>query len=329
MDADSGLLQGQATADDTDTGSPSYGDCASGNDEDGVTVGELRVGTNGATVEVTASKACKLNAWIDWNIDGSWGGSAEQVFMNQQLNAGTNTLSLDVPKFALAGDTYARFRCSTVGNDGIGGEAADGEVEDYKVSILEAIPAKPVSVGDTIWVDADHNGQQDAGETPLAGVTVTLLDKDGNPARDLNNNAVTAVTTGADGKYLFGNLPEGDYIVRAVAPEGYQVTTGGADVDDDASNTDNNCAVVGGNVQTMPFTLTAGAEPTDDGDTDADSNLGVDCGFYQPVAQPTASATGCGLTPTTMALPMLAKARQVRMLSWSSKVPTVRSSRQA
>ncbi|MEB4593383.1 GEVED domain-containing protein, partial [Candidatus Thiothrix sp. Deng01] len=168
VDADSGLLQGQATADDTDTGSPSYGDCTSGNDEDGVTVGELRVGTNGATVEVTASKACKLNAWIDWNIDGSWGGSAEQVFMNQQLNAGSNTLSLDVPKFALAGDTYARFRCSTVGNDGIGGEAADGEVEDYKVSILEAIPVKPVSVGDTIWVDADHNGQQDAGETPLA-----------------------------------------------------------------------------------------------------------------------------------------------------------------
>ncbi|EIJ36030.1 IPTL-CTERM sorting domain-containing protein [Thiothrix nivea] len=283
VDGDSGLLQGGATADDADAGSPVYGTCATASDEDGVTFGELRVGETGATVEVIASKDCKLNAWVDWNVDGNWGGTAEQVFLNQQLTAGTNSLTLNVPAFAVLGDTYARFRCSTVGNDGIGGEAADGEVEDYKVSILEAIPVTPVSVGNTIWIDANENGLQDEGESPLAGATVTLLDKDGNPVKNLDGNNVTAITTVADGKYLFDNLPEGDYIVRVTPPSGYQVTSGGADVDGNPANDDSNCAVVGSNIQTQPFTLTAGMEPDVGADGDGtDSNLTVDCGFYQP-----------------------------------------------
>ncbi|MEZ5452603.1 MAG: IPTL-CTERM sorting domain-containing protein [Thiothrix sp.] len=284
VDGDSGLLQGGATADDADAGSPVYGTCATASDEDGVTFGELRVGETGATVEVIASKDCKLNAWVDWNVDGNWGGTAEQVFLNQQLTAGINSLTLNVPASAVLGDTYARFRCSTVGNDGIGGEAADGEVEDYKVSILEAIPVTPVSVGDTIWIDANENGVQDLDESPLEGATVTLLDKDGNPVKDLDGNDVTAATTGTDGKYLFSNLPEGDYIVRVAPPSGYQVTSGGADVDDNPANDDNNCAVVGNNVETAPFNLAAGMEPVNDGDTDANTNLSVDCGFFQPPA---------------------------------------------
>lgn len=287
VDADSGLLQGLATADDEDVGSPAYGDCSTPDDEDGVSFGELRAGATGASVVVTASKACKLNAWIDWNVDGSWGGTAEQVFLNQQLVAGSNTLALDVPAFALEGDTYARFRCSTEGGDGIGGEAADGEVEDYKVSVLQAAPQKYVSVGDHIWIDADENGQQDAGEQSLEGAIVTLLHADGSVV--VKDGLALSVSIGVDGYYLFDNLPEGDYMVRVVPPTGYQVTSGGADVDDSASNTDNNCAVVGANIQTAPFTLTAGMEPdaTVDGDG-TDGNMTVDCGFYQPKVTPDA-----------------------------------------
>lgn len=44
-------------------------------------------------------------------------------------------------------------------------------------------PAAPqlVSVGDTIWVDANNDGVQNADEKPLEGAVVSLLNKDGTP----------------------------------------------------------------------------------------------------------------------------------------------------
>ncbi|SEB01484.1 IPTL-CTERM protein sorting domain-containing protein, partial [Thiothrix caldifontis] len=132
-------------------------------------------------------------------------------------------------------------------------------------------PPKVVSVGDTLWIDTNENGQQDAGETGFSGATVTLLDKSGNPVNDLDGKPVAAVTTAADGLYLFENLPAGEYLIRVDAPEGYVATQGGAAVDDDTSNTDSNCQVVDGKTQTSAFNLTT-------------DNLTVDCGFYLPKA---------------------------------------------
>ncbi len=68
------------------------------------------------------------------------------------------------------------------------------------------------SIGDLVWSDTDGNGIQDADEPGVAGVRVELLDADGN--------VVDSVTTGADGSYLFDELPLGDYQVRFTAPDG-------------------------------------------------------------------------------------------------------------
>ncbi|WGZ93498.1 MAG: IPTL-CTERM sorting domain-containing protein [Candidatus Thiothrix putei] len=288
VDGDSGVLQGGASADDADEGQPVYGVCATDafgkqDDEDGVAIEPLHVGDTKSVVQVTASAACKLNAWVDWNQDGSWGGAGEQVFIDQVLSAGVNDLTMDVPAFAAEGTIYARFRCSTAGGDGIGGEAADGEVEDYALNILPAVPKTPVSVGDLIWEDTNKNGKQDAGEDPLAGATVILLDSNGSPAKDLTGTIVPEVVTDATGKYLFSNLPEGDYSVKVIPPKDYIPTVNAGDVDTVPANDDSNCAVQGdGSITTALFSLTAGGEPIDDGDTDANSNLGVDCGFYKP-----------------------------------------------
>ena len=279
----SGTLGGMADKDDLYVTSPVFGTCAAdGNDEDGVTVGDLMIGKQAVTVDIVSTGACKLNAWVDWNRDGDWFDLAEQIFTDQQLVAGNNTLTLDVPAFATAGDAYARFRCSSAGGDGITGEAADGEVEDYKLSIIEQ-PAVPVSIGNFIWLDGNEDGQQSAGENGLVNAVVSLLAADGQPARDLDGQVVASVTVAADGAYLFSNLPEGEYIVRVVPPVGYIPTSGGADADTDASNSDNNCIVTDAGVQTLPVTLTAGAEPelAADGD-DSNGNLTVDCGFYRP-----------------------------------------------
>jgi hypothetical protein len=115
-------------------------------DEDGVVFITPLIQGQTATVIVTASMAGMLNAWIDFGADGSWAQAGDQIFNNQVLAAGANTLNFGVPINASMGPTYARFRYNTTGNLSYTGSASDGEVEDYHVFIEE--PIKPVDFGD-------------------------------------------------------------------------------------------------------------------------------------------------------------------------------------
>lgn len=106
-------------------------------DEDGVTFNSPLVPGLLAGLTVTSSAAGKLDAWIDFNGNSSWADSGEQIFSSQALTAGANNLSFLVPAQASIGGTFARFRVSTAGGLSPSGQANDGEVEDYKVSIDE------------------------------------------------------------------------------------------------------------------------------------------------------------------------------------------------
>lgn len=105
------------------------------NDEDGVQfVNAMYVGGI-ATVQVRASVEAYLNAWIDFEKDGSWADAGDQVFADQWLTAGINTLSFAIPLTASSGNTFMRFRFSTQEGLGFTGLAENGEVEDYQVSV--------------------------------------------------------------------------------------------------------------------------------------------------------------------------------------------------
>ncbi len=111
-------------------------DSAGVDDEDGVTFGEIRTGALSATATVTVSGgSAQLDAWIDFNGDGSWGGPGEQIADTFAVTTGDNAISFDVPSWARDGTTYARFRLSIAGDLGVGGAAVDGEVEDYAVAV--------------------------------------------------------------------------------------------------------------------------------------------------------------------------------------------------
>ena len=69
------------------------------------------------------------------------------------------------------------------------------------------------SLGDRVWLDTNKNGVQDAGEAGVSGVTVKLLDG--------NGNVVATAATDASGNYLFKDLVPGNYAVQVVAPTGY------------------------------------------------------------------------------------------------------------
>ena len=110
-------------------------DSAGVDDEDGVVFVSDLVPGQKATVEVTASVVGVLNAWIDFNGDGDWDEHGEQVFADTMLAAGVNTLTIDVPSDATLGQTFSRWRFSTVRGLRYTGSAPDGEVEDHLVTI--------------------------------------------------------------------------------------------------------------------------------------------------------------------------------------------------
>ena len=87
-------------------------------------------------ITVTASASGKLDAWVDFNRDGDWSDAGEQIFTSQDLTPGANALSFTPPGGASVGTSFARFRISTAGGLSQTGWAADGEVEDYEVSII-------------------------------------------------------------------------------------------------------------------------------------------------------------------------------------------------
>ena len=77
------------------------------------------------------------------------------------------------------------------------------------------------SIGDYVWYDGNGDGVQDAGESGIVGVEVTLTFADGTE--------LTEVTDGL-GNYLFDNLPAGDYVVTVGnGPEGTVITTADTD----------------------------------------------------------------------------------------------------
>ncbi|MFT5327120.1 MAG: hypothetical protein ACI8P0_005008, partial [Planctomycetaceae bacterium] len=140
-------------------------------DEDGVTFGAITVGQQNATVTVNVQGAVgKLDAWIDFNGDGSFNGVGEQIFDSVSVLTGDNNLTFDVPAEAISGNTIARFRLSTLGGLAPTGLAADGEVEDYQVSLtapagsgtfVQSASLGSLLVQGTAAADFNGDGNQD------------------------------------------------------------------------------------------------------------------------------------------------------------------------
>ena len=72
-------------------------------------------------------------------------------------------------------------------------------------------PSSSGSIGDTVWVDANRNNSQDAGEPGIAGVTVSLIkDLDGDGTWDAGEPIIATDITDENGVYGFTGLPVAD-----------------------------------------------------------------------------------------------------------------------
>lgn len=106
-------------------------------DEDGVTFTSPLVPGLGATVDVTTSTSGTIDAWIDFDGDGTWMQPYDQIAAGLWVPGGLTTIGYTVPPSAMPGLTFARFRFNTFGPLPFTGPAPDGEVEDYQVRIEE------------------------------------------------------------------------------------------------------------------------------------------------------------------------------------------------
>lgn len=131
-------------------GQPSGDASADDGDEDGVFFAVDLTRRTGQAVTssafVRASKAAKLDAWIDFNRDGDFNDTGERIATGKLVSAGLNLLPFNIPSTTALGNTFARFRISTAGVSGPTGSATDGEVEDYAVKILDGDLSRRLTV---------------------------------------------------------------------------------------------------------------------------------------------------------------------------------------
>jgi hypothetical protein len=180
---------------------------ASQSTDDGVVIGSIRPGQNNVsiTVDVQGTSASRLDAWIDFNRDGSLSGPWEQIVNSKLLSTGSvHTVTFDVPAWAEIGSTWARFRISTAGNMPVGSSEPNGETEDYLVTILP--PASNLGT---------FGGQKIVDDSPLGAIAakpIFAADFDGDGDTDL----VAATGSGDDvawrrnnGNNTFTNLVVG------------------------------------------------------------------------------------------------------------------------
>ncbi|HEU4322944.1 MAG TPA: SdrD B-like domain-containing protein, partial [Roseiflexaceae bacterium] len=159
---------------------------------------------------------------------------------------------------------------------------------------------QPLSLGNRVWNDLNNNGLDDDGAgTGIGGVRVNLLDAGGA--------LLTFATTTADGYYLFNELLPGTYTVELDPSNfatgvlvGFTSSTGTAGAttgpfepgNNGANDNNDNGSISAGGIRSNAITLTLGTAPTGETATpglpnlasDANSNLTVDFGVFQPLS---------------------------------------------
>jgi hypothetical protein len=147
----SGLFLG-ALVDVEEDGQPSddaLGDDTHGDaDEDGVVFTSILRQGRMASVQVTASEAGYLDAFADFNANGSFAEDGEKIFDRVPVTAGVHQLEFLIPEDAASAETFARFRISSAGGLSFDGPAADGEVEDYRITIGLWAVCAPLDLGE-------------------------------------------------------------------------------------------------------------------------------------------------------------------------------------
>lgn len=165
----------------------------------------------------------------------------------------------------------------------------------------------PVSIGSTVFNDANNNGLFDAGETGIGGVLVELLfdsNNDGTISGAELTTPIASISTtsaGTIGNYFLNGLTPGNYQVRIPTPPATATLSSAPAVTDTADNQQDNddngiqTGGAGGSTISPLINLTPGAEPLnavetgqggtlDDASGDSSGDMTIDFGFLATAA---------------------------------------------
>ena len=197
-------------------------------------------GMAGVNVQLLDSTG-KVVATTTTNDNGNYGFD---------VNPGTYSVKVLTP------DEYAITKRDIGSNDGLDSDV-DSTGSSGSVTLtpgqtnntLDAgLVRKLYNLGDRVWLDADANGVQDAGETGIGGVTVKLMGAGADGRFGTADDLSATTTTDAQGNYLFSGLMSGAYRVRFEAPSNYYGTKANIGSDDAVDSDANVTKVLGNNL---------------------------------------------------------------------------------
>ena len=241
--------------------------------------------------------------WVDTNANGQQddgatgiagaavtliGGGADGIIATAADNTSRSTVTGADGAYAFTGLTpgieyqlqFAAPQGSVFTAKDIGDDASDSDVSATGLSQVVTLASgennrsidagvyTQASLGDRVWLDANANGQQDAGEAGVAGLSVTLTGGglDGLLATTQDNTSAST-TTSADGAYGFAGLTPGvEYQVQFAKPADAVFT--GSNIGVDASDSD---AAANGLSQIVKL-------------ASGEANNTIDAGFYVPAS---------------------------------------------
>jgi SdrD B-like domain/Prealbumin-like fold domain len=170
-------------------------------------------------------------------------------------------------------------------NDGIPVTLVSGET-DSENNFLEE---RSLSIGNSIFIDANANGIFDAGELLNAATVTVQLFFDTNNNGVIDGSETTALTTvAATGSYSFTGLQPGNYVVGILAPPANaSISSPNTDTADNSQDGDDNGSqtVTGGSITSPVISLLPGQEPIAliDG-TDEFTDSTIDFGLVSPAS---------------------------------------------
>ena len=144
--------------------------------------------------------------------------SSDGMYLFDSLEAGNYCVIFD-----MSGYLVTHFATQqNIGNDISDSDGNSiGETDPVTLGIGEenltidfGLDPKLASLGDFVWFDIDHDGQQDANEPGVPDMDVTLFDLGADGEKGGGDDMQVGTTqTGTDGSYLFTDLEPGDYYV--------------------------------------------------------------------------------------------------------------------
>ena len=264
---------------------------------DMLAAGNYIVGVSPDDMFPISSTGGEANA--DGDVDGDDNGEFGDLMGGAVGEPGTDVFSGVVMLSAGDEPTFADGETA----QGAGQDGVDGSAEDANGNMTVDFGFFPgLAIGSTVFNDINNDGIYDPadGDSPIEGVTVTLTDALGMTMTDV---------TDADGNYFFGGLTAGDYTVSVeadnFAADGplEEINTSSTPTETGDENIDNNdngiqaedattMSTAGQPTTSGTITLSLGDEPVNgvesgagseqDDMMDANGDMTVDFGFYNP-----------------------------------------------